>query len=471
MGLIDQLFQFLGASNKELELEQGKITQTNLERLNLSSIAVVVLTLFHAIYFFISCFSEDGKNIEWKDQLFMTHSLLCIFYALIYFYTRKRLKSTGEYTVFQIHLAPITNLIIMMAGAIIAAIDQKVTTSITPFILVAITAVLVQIVRPFYTLITLIFVDLVFIILMHLAQPDIAIQTSNIVNGIFVSIIAFILGTMQWKSTVTNMRQAITIENQKLDLEKNYQKVVQNTSELQAANVMKDKFFSIVAHDFKGPLSSIIGVIDLLLDKEEKMTDEEKENLLLALKQSTNNTYKMLENVLLWARNQNGTIAFMPVVIFLQPKVDAMLDFFALQAKEKKVTLINSIPKNTMVYADNDMLVTILRNVISNALKFSFPMGKIEIGLEQNDNNSALDYVVMVVKDNGVGMSKKIQSDLFRIDKSTSKPGTNNETGTGLGLILCKDLIEKNGGKIAIESDLASGTKVLLFIPKKSSPN
>lgn len=462
---------YLGISSKETELEQGKITQLNLDRIAIASVLGFAISLLHAIYFKYAIYEADGQNLAWKEELFIVHSLLCLFFLIIFFSARNGQKDQPPYSIFHVHLSLLTSFGFLLAGAVIVSIDQKITTSITPFIIASLAASSIQIVRPIYSLIIFMIVDAVFVILMQQAQQDTAILTSNIVNGITISMVSLAISAIQWKSIITNLKQAAIIEKQKQDLEGNYQNVLKYSTELESANILKDKFFSIVAHDFKGPLSSIIGVIDLLLDKENKMSAEEQETLLVALKQSTNNTHKMLENVLLWARNQNGTLAFMPVVIFLHPKIESILDFFELQAKEKKVTLINNVPKNTMVYADNDMLVTILRNLISNALKFSFPLGKIEIYINQNEPNPILDFVVLCIKDNGVGMSKKHQDDLFRIDKNISKPGTNNEKGTGLGLILCKDLIEKNGGKIAIESSLTHGTTVHIQLPKKINAN
>lgn len=469
MGLIHKTLIFLRASDRDIALERGKITRTNLERLNIASLLAIFLTVGHSLYFHFALSFNDGKSIEWKEQLFLVHSCFSIFFILSYIISKQGLKSTKDLNLFYVYYPQIAIFIILLVGAIIAAIDQKVTTSATPYILVCVSSVFIINSRPIFSFINLFVVDIIFILLMQYSQPNEAILASNIVNGISISFISLGLSFIQWKNTITNLVQAETIENQKFDLEKNYVKVLQYSNELEAANVLKDKFFSIVAHDFKGPLSSIIGVLDILLDKDEKVSEEEQENLLLALKQSTSNTYKMLENVLLWARNQNGSLSFLPVVIFLQPKVESILEFYALQAKEKKVTLNNSIAKNTVVFADIDMLNTILRNLISNALKFSLPLGRIEVGIKQNLDANETDFVHIYIKDNGVGMSKQLQADLFRIDKTISKTGTNNETGTGLGLILCKDFVEKNGGKLSIESSLTDGTTVHIQLPKKIS--
>ncbi len=238
----------------------------------------------------------------------------------------------------------------------------------------------------------------------------------------------------------------------------------ESKEKLKELNATKDKFFSIIAHDLKSVFNGILGFTDLLASK----TTQNDANKVLKfsnlLNDVANSGYSLLENLLHWARIQTGQIKFSPSLISLNDTIQCILELYKLNLKEKNISVNILISDNQMVYADASMLDAILRNLISNAIKFTNNGGSINIGA--SDINGE---VTISVSDTGVGISDDILPKLFRIDSNITSQGTNNERGTGLGLILCKEYVEKHGGKIWIESELRVGSTFSFTLPNKSS--
>lgn len=231
---------------------------------------------------------------------------------------------------------------------------------------------------------------------------------------------------------------------------------------LEELNTNKDKFFSIIAHDLKNPLGSLREMSKMLHELDSEFTPEERIELLLSLKKSTHKTYSLLENLLEWSRSQRGVLKFEPIDLDINAVAQNSIDFVKYSAKKKELTLINSIPKDTFVYADLNLLHSVVRNLLTNSIKFSHTNSNVEIGI-LNDSPETSE-AVFFVKDNGVGINTEEQSKLFRIEDHLSKIGTAGESGTGLGLILCKEFIEKHNGKIWVESEMNLGTTVYFTI-------
>ncbi len=222
---------------------------------------------------------------------------------------------------------------------------------------------------------------------------------------------------------------------------------------LKEANAAKDKFFSIIAHDLRSPYTAILGLTDIIVN-EPDMEKSEMYDLIKRVHKSQKAQYELLEDLLNWARAQTGRLKINIQEFDLYEKAFNSLYIFGKSAEAKEIELINNIPVDTIVKADTKMIDTVFRNLISNAVKFTEPGGKIEMYIENEDN----ERVEAVVKDNGVGIEQENIEKLFRIDVQFTKPGTDKEKGTGLGLILCKDFVEKNGGEIWVESEVGKGT-------------
>jgi PAS domain S-box-containing protein len=225
-------------------------------------------------------------------------------------------------------------------------------------------------------------------------------------------------------------------------------------------NATKDKFFSIIAHDLKSPLGSIIGLSERLIEKvkgKEYAKIEKFANLIL---ESSNGVSNLLTNLMVWAQSQTGKLVFNPVQFDIVPLVLEVTQLLKEVAFQKSIIIENNLPSHVPIIADKEMISTVLRNLISNALKFTKEGGLISISAEYRPN-----YLVVIVADNGVGITKDRIDKIFEISENNSTPGTHSEKGTGLGLILCKEFMEKINGKIWVESVDGQGTSFFLSIP------
>jgi len=250
------------------------------------------------------------------------------------------------------------------------------------------------------------------------------------------------------------IKEDITItKNQELEIKKYLQ-------ELKELNATKDKFFSIIAHDLKTPFNTILGFADLLVLNMHKYSPEKTLQFVHTIYDSAKKAYKLLENLLEWARSQTGRIEFRPQQLILENLfIEAANDAHNTAAK-KNISIINELNDSIELFADRNMLNTILRNLISNAIKFTPADGEIRMSgwIKQNE-------VHISIKDNGVGIEPEEIDKLFNISEKISTQGTDNEPGTGLGLILCKEFIEKHGGKIWAESQKGKGCNFIFTIP------
>ncbi len=230
--------------------------------------------------------------------------------------------------------------------------------------------------------------------------------------------------------------------------------------QLHELNATKDKFFSIIAHDLRNPFSIIIGGLTLV-DKAVKDNDQKQSlRFIDMLQTSANGAYKLLENLLEWARSQTGSFEFKPQKLSLKGIVSDTIAMCNQQAKDKNISLTEDLPDQIAVYADQNMLNTIIRNLITNAIKFTHKGGNIHLSCVCNDRNIALS-----VRDNGIGMDENTRIKLFKINEKISILGTEQERGTGLGLLLCKEFVEKHGGSIWVESELGKGSEFMFTMP------
>ena len=221
------------------------------------------------------------------------------------------------------------------------------------------------------------------------------------------------------------------------------------------------KFLSIIAHDLRSPFSSIISVLELLKDSYYDHNLEDVKKYIRMATNSANGTLSLLENLLAWTSAENKMTSFNPVTINVDNLVEEEFENFISAATHKLISLNNAIPKNLRVSADMDMVKTVLRNLISNAIKYSFIGGVITINATELNK-----FVEISVADNGVGITQKDMEDLFRRNELHTTRGTNNESGTGLGLILCKEFVEKHGGILRIESNPDKGSRIFFTLPQ-----
>ena len=236
--------------------------------------------------------------------------------------------------------------------------------------------------------------------------------------------------------------------------------VMQRIEELEIANTSKDKFFSIIAHDLKSPISSIKTISELYSEEAVQTKDNHSMELAMALRDSIDGLCSLLDDLLSWARSQSGAIKFLPSYIDIETLVENVKKVVNPLCAAKNIALKVSIKERDKLYGDQNMLQTILRNLITNAIKYSYNDSYIRLEFDAEGF-----YSVIRVTDNGIGMSKKQLDSLFQIDKLTSRPGTNKEAGNGLGLIVCHDFVEKHGGTITVEAEEDLGTTFVVKIP------
>ncbi len=234
--------------------------------------------------------------------------------------------------------------------------------------------------------------------------------------------------------------------------------------ELKISNATKDKFFSIIAHDLRSPFQGILGVAELLTNEIDSLSKSEIINFSQKLKYSLIKQYELLSDLLEWARLQTGNIQANPEIIPLSSQVESVIDSLKLLANQKGITLKNIIDGEIEVYCDHELLRIVLRNLISNSIKFTNPGGLISISAERKEM-----YSQITVSDTGVGIAKEALNKIFRIDVHYSTEGTAKEKGTGLGLILCKEIIERQKGKIWAESNLNEGSKFTFTLPSNAT--
>ena len=232
-------------------------------------------------------------------------------------------------------------------------------------------------------------------------------------------------------------------------------KIHSQSKELIELNATKDKFFSIIAHDLRGPLGNFMVLTEMMADEPQNLTTDETKGFMLDLKHTSRNIYNLLENLLEWSRMQRGQTAFKPQTIALTEVVADCVKLVAESARKKTIGIAISIPFGTEVFADNNMLQCIIRNLVSNAIKFTRHGGSITLSAKPTTNG----LIEIAVKDTGIGIKPEMVDNLFRYDVNTNRNGTDDEPSTGLGLLLCKEFVEKHGGKIRVESgtDAKSG--------------
>lgn len=226
-------------------------------------------------------------------------------------------------------------------------------------------------------------------------------------------------------------------------------------------NATKDKFFSIIAHDLRNPISAFKGVIEFLSDQFMDLSDDEKIEFITELKISSNNVFELLQNLLTWSRSQRGNMEYNPTELNLNYIANSNVSLLKIAAAGKGINLINGLTEDIVLYADANMVNTIIRNLITNAIKFTPNGGSVTLNAEKQTDNFAL----ISITDTGIGIPEDKIAKLFRIDTSFTTPGTSNEKGTGLGLIICKEFVDKHQGKIFVKSKAGIGTSFYFTIP------
>ena len=445
---------------------QHEVRETNIFRSLLLTglsipVAVINLVILQKSDYTVSSAQQKALNhIITLDQVVLGLSII-IFGILLYSFRNDRWKTiTGKY----IH--HVTFFLITLWATFVTIFDQQVTSSLTTFILGYVICSLMLLIKPQRMLIYLFILGLVFYfgVIQHQFDPMLRITTLS--EGITTLIVCFCLSITQWRTNLISFRQSRLIKSQQDALKDKHQDLMSSAAQLEELNVSKDKFFAILAHDLRGPISSTLALTELLEEGFFEEDESERKRMYRLLQNSLNTTGKLLENILLWSRNHTGTLTFKPVYLDFHELVNNNISLLQIVAAQKDISIVNSVNKDLKTTADLDMMNTIIRNLLSNAIKFTPNFGKVEIiSGKYYDAGLQQECITISVRDFGIGMSEKTINNLFKIDKKVVSIGTNNETGTGLGLILCNDFLQKHQGKLSVESEEGTGSTFTFTIP------
>ena len=267
----------------------------------------------------------------------------------------------------------------------------------------------------------------------------------------FILVILLILNIIYAIRKMDKIKQDLDQKNK--NLEKANEKLMESERQLNSMIRTKDKFFSIIAHDLINPFQPLLGLSELLVTDIDKLSDEEIKKYASLIKESAMRSYNLLSNLLKWTQSQTGRLSYNPEDIYLSALIDEIISFYKENARIKNIHLLNHVDKDIIVYSDRELLGAIIRNLLSNAIKFTGRNGYVKIEAHKKGH-----FIEVSVEDNGVGIEKNKLENLFRLESTTSTRGTDNEEGSGLGLILCKEFVEKNGGEIRVKSKKGKGT-------------
>ena len=271
---------------------------------------------------------------------------------------------------------------------------------------------------------------------------------------------AFELGAADYLTKPFNIAELRTRIRTQLELLRSRQELITSRNTLKNLNASKDRFFSIIAHDIKNPLAALQGWTEYLSDDLSNLSHEEIIEILAMVRNGGSQLQKLLENLLAWSRLQMGVMTLSSERYPLYNVVKDAMELLTMNAKRKRIVIENNVEQNLQVFADQHMLSTVIQNLITNAIKFTTQGDHIKISAYQQEQ-----LVTITIADSGIGMTPKMIDTVFRIDVFHRCPGTDNESGTGLGLMLCKDLVERSGGTIHIESVIDKGTKIIFTVP------
>lgn len=278
-------------------------------------------------------------------------------------------------------------------------------------------------------------------------------DTTDKIKGFQVGAVDYITKPFHKEEVLARINAHLTIQAQK--------------RELYELNATKDKFFSIIAHDLKGAFGGLLGFSDLLATSVDDFSPDQISEIGQSLNDSIKNTFKFLENLLDWARLQKGIMEYEPMQLDLYEIAEASIKLLDDTARYKELTLVNEVEPHTyFIYGDHNIINTVVRNLISNALKFTRPGGSITVSARDQSS-----FIAISVTDTGVGMEPEILGNLFKIDAKVKRVGTANERGTGLGLLLCKEMVEKHNGRIWATSEEGQGSTFTFTIPKWRNGN
>jgi len=446
MKILNSIIDFLRLNEDDKKIFVREFSPENTKRVFYLSAIGALNSIIQIFVFFLRMPGASEVEYKWRMGIITIHSaisFLLLFNFFHLFFTWFRKKKTGLISAICINIMV---FVLLAGGATTASVDQMVTSSITPFLLTSMIAAMVLIVRPVYAILYYSMAYLLFHFMIGIFQPNEAIVLSNRVNGLTATIIGLLLSFFLWSGNLIRYRQKYLIEKQ--------------NSDLKEAALSRDKFFSIIAHDLKSPLTTILGFLDVMKTSLEKNETEKSKQYHQIIQDSTKQTLTLLENLLEWSRSQTGRLKYEPALADLEPVIRERIISLSSSLLSKNLKIEFRPGEKSIAYADPEMIKTVIRNLLTNAIKFSYPDSVIEVETKTMGN-----HLHIFVRDHGTGIPDDKVGLLFNLDTTPVTPGTAQEHGTGLGLILCKEIIDKHRGTISVKSNKETGTVFSFSLP------
>jgi signal transduction histidine kinase len=440
-----------------------KISSINLKRLFYVPFFIIPISLAHITLFYLKLTDPETVEYKWRIGIIATHSGLIIFSLFIALANHILKKGSNKNTgLIKIH-SNLIFLCLLIIGVIVVIVDQWVTPSITPFLVICTILGIVFLRNPRHSIVFFIVGYLLFYFGLGLTQSNPEILLSNRVNGLTSIGIGFFLSLIMWRNSNERIRQALIIERQNDDLTQRYNDLIEQSNQLKSALNTKEKLFSIIGHDLRGPMAGIISLNDLMNQSIEGNDCQKTARFNKAIGDASAQVMTLLDNLLDWSRAQSSRSGLKLDSIEVERLVEHCIRDLSISACNKKVT-VNKHLTVKEIHSDINIIKAVIRNLLSNAIKLSFKGGEVDISVDLKG-----DYIEFSVRDHGVGMDKRTVENLFYGENVISRQGTNDEKGTGLGLVISKDLIEMLGGKLWVESVLGSGSTFYFQVPMLDS--
>jgi signal transduction histidine kinase len=432
---------------------------SNILHLRWAASFILLLSLIHLFVFISKLDSSSTLEYQWRMLVIGGHIVLFAYFLSYllqaYFYPNITKRWSNQLG------GMLTFLVLLLSGAYFAGVDQLVAHSITPVFIVAIAAPLLILIRPQYALFSYGIFFLLAILLLIEFQDDKTVLLTNIVNVVTVSFVGFFFSLVFWANRLSLFRYNNQLYAQQSSLENANKNLLQITSELEQSNAQKDRVLSVIGHDLRSPFNTLIGTAELLSDEDYDLSADEEMKLRRNLLITSRNTYMLVDNLLEWARLQQKSAQPDIQDVSLLPLIHDLFSELAIVAQSKQIHLTINSDAGLVVQSDPVMLASVLRNLITNAIKFSNKGGEIKVAVSVD----AAENAIISVIDQGVGIEAAELENWKNGGLLESKVGTANEPSTGLGLSIVKDMLHLNNGKLLIESAPGKGSRFSAFIP------
>ncbi|MCG9878979.1 MAG: HAMP domain-containing histidine kinase [Bacteroidia bacterium] len=444
---IQWIRDFFILSKEEQDIYNHEIVLINTQRTLVMCVVGMILTLANIFSFAQNIEFETGLRLVWRQNVIVVHATVFIIAFVCFVYILIKRKLNGGFVMPSKVVVNVIQLTIVLAGILLAIIDQMLGMGIYAFLLVIIALGVVYYIRPLNSLLIYTLAITLFYFGIGLEQIDRDVLLNARVNGVSFGLIGLGLSFIFWRLILKQIKLTTEVNRQNEEL-------IEQHSE-------KDRLFSILAHDLKGPMGSFLSLTEVMAQDSNEHDKEELVEMSKALNRSSKKLYSLLENLLSYSRAKLQILQLKPVKIDLLYMGNECISQYEELAKNKGIILNLDIPQNVELVTDAFMLQTIMRNLIANAIKFCKNGDTISIKSTFTDAN----YICISVEDTGIGMSEDMLGSLFKVGVK-GRLGTKGESTSGLGLLLCQELIQKMNGRIEVTSKENKGTNFFVYLPK-----